>query len=81
MIRSREEKAQTAALTTATYNTVDFLEGKVEVGECLEVLRKGEAPFLSEVVFGFSDQIHSQEHHDGGGHREDPFQLQPSPLQ
>ena len=33
--------------------------------ECLEVVWEGEAPFLLEVVSGFSDQIYVQLHHGG----------------
>lgn len=49
----------------ATYNVFDILAGKVEVGECLEVLWEGEAPFLSEVVSRFSNQIYGQAYHGG----------------
>lgn len=49
----------------ATYDIFDILAGKVEVGECLEVLWEGEAPFLFEVVSGFSNQIYGQAYHGG----------------
>lgn len=61
----------------ATYNIFDIFAEKVEVGECLEVVWEGEAPFLFEVVSRFSDQIYGQTYH-GGCFRGDPFQLQPS---
>lgn len=49
----------------ATYNMVNILAGKVEVGECLEVVWKGEAPFLFDVVSRFSNQIYGQTYHVG----------------
>lgn len=49
----------------ATYNILNILAGKVEVGECLEVLSEGEAPFLFEVVSRFSNQIYGQVYHGG----------------
>ena len=39
----------------ATYNIFNIFAEKVEVGECLEVVWEGEAPFLFEVVSRFSD--------------------------
>lgn len=49
----------------ATYNIFNTLAGKVEVGECLEVLWEGEAPFLFEVVSRFGNQLYGQAYHGG----------------
>lgn len=49
----------------ATYNIFNILAGKVEVGECLDVLWEREASFLFEVVSGFSNQIYGQAYHGG----------------
>lgn len=48
-----------------TYNIIDILARKVEVGECLEVIWAGEAPFLLKVVSRFSNQIYGQAYHGG----------------
>ncbi len=48
-----------------TYNILNILVGKLEVGESLQVIREGEAPFLFEVVPTFSNQIYGQTHHGG----------------
>lgn len=56
---------KTSESRTATYNIFNILAEEVEVGECLEVLREGEAPFLFEVVSRFSNQIYGQAYHGG----------------
>lgn len=48
-----------------TYNNIYIVVGKVEVGECLQVIWEGEAPLLFEVVARFSNQLCCQMHHDG----------------
>lgn len=48
-----------------TYNIFNILVRKVEVGECLEVLWEGEAPFLFEVLSRLSNQIYGQMYHVG----------------
>lgn len=47
----------------ATYDIFDTPAEKVEVGECLEVVWEGEAPFLFEVVSRFSNQIYGEAYH------------------
>lgn len=62
-----------------TYDILDILARKVEVGEFLEVLWEGEAPFLFCVFSGFSDQIYGQAYHGGSSRRclrLDPFLVQ-----
>lgn len=47
-----------SVLIISTYNIFNILAGKVEMGEYLEVLWEGEAPFLFEVVSRISNQIY-----------------------
>lgn len=52
---------KTPTFVTGTYDAINIPVGEVEVSESPEVIREGEAPFLS--VSPFSNQIYGQVYH------------------